>query len=81
MLASLIKLMWKDNPTEMCTVFFQKLGDPSCRSVKLLEALVRCMKDNNSPDFSISTDTHRYCLNAYYHNGFKQVHVSLLSHQ
>lgn len=81
MLASLIKLMWKDNPTEMCTVFFQKLGDPSWRSVKLLEALVRCMKDNNSPDFSISTDTHKYCLNAYYHNGFKQVHVSLLSYQ
>ena len=62
-----LKQMWISHASDLSVLFFQRLGSPSWRSMKLLEAFI------NASDFSLSTDMHKASLNAYYNNGFKQV--------
>ena len=74
-LAVFLKLMWKDVPSAVCSIFFEKLGQPSRRSLKLLASLVHCMKMNNSSDFSIPSSIQMECMDAYFNEGFKQVRL------
>ena len=72
-LAVFLKLMWRNAPSAVCSMFFEKLGQPSRRSLKLLASLVQCMKMNNSTDFSIPSSMQKECMDAYFNEGFKQV--------
>lgn len=72
-LAVFLKMMWKDSPSAVCSMFFEKIGQPTRRSLKLLASLVHCMKVNNSPDFSLPSSIHQQCTDAYFQDGFKQV--------
>lgn len=72
-LAVFLKLMWKDAPSAVCSMLFEKLGQPSRRSLKLLASLVQCMKMNNSADFAIPSSIQAECMEAYFNEGFKQV--------
>ena len=68
-----LKQHWITDPSGLSAAFFQRLGTPTWRSMKLLEAFLQCMKSNNASDFSLPTETHNAALSAFYNNGLKQV--------
>ncbi|KAM7454095.1 hypothetical protein BLSTO_05149 [Blastocystis sp. subtype 1] len=67
-----LKQLWIADPSGLSAPFFQRLGTPTWRSMKLLEAFLQCMKSNNASDFSLPTETHNAALSAFYNNGLKQ---------
>lgn len=73
MLCFYLKQLWITDPSGLSSAFFQRLGTPTWRSMKLLEAFLQCMKSNNASDFSLPTETHNAALSAFYNNGLKQV--------
>ena len=73
MLCFYLKQLWITDSSRLSAAFFQRLGSPTWRSMKLLEAFLQCLKSNNASDFSLPTETHNAALNAFYNDGLKQV--------